>query len=130
MAASILVVAVVAVVAALTLLSSATPPSGPDGARGAALAHLDAHHDFPFPVPGAWGWTVEDITPQGLLGYSTWCYTQGGWTVEASYPVVLEPTYSVTIDYVQPGIGIPYHLHWEGAVTGGVVSETDYWLAQ
>jgi hypothetical protein len=44
-------------------------------------------------------WNSEDLTPEGLLGYSTTRFTSGDWTVDVAGPVVLHPTYSVDIVY-------------------------------
>ena len=46
-------------------------------------------------------WTAENITPQGLLGYTTFRFIyidqNGTWTIEVGYPIVLEPIYDVKI---------------------------------
>ena len=43
------------------------------------------------------GWEMENLTPEGLLGYSTLRYTSGSWAVNVSFPVVWKPVYSVEI---------------------------------
>ena len=50
--------------------------------------------------PGVW--EMENLTPEGLLGFSRLQYTSESWTVEVSFPVVWKPTYSVelTVDAV------------------------------
>jgi hypothetical protein len=42
-------------------------------------------------------WEMENLTPEGLLGYSTLRYTSEGWAVNVSFPVVWKPVYSVEI---------------------------------
>ena len=58
-------------------------------------------------------WSVENITPEGLVGYTTYRFTyidaEGTWTIEVGYPIVLEPIYDVEI--FQNGQSI-----WEGSI--------------
>lgn len=46
-------------------------------------------------------WSVENITPEGWVGYTTYRFTyidaEGTWTIEVGYPIVLEPIYEVKI---------------------------------
>jgi len=58
-------------------------------------------------------WSVENITPEGWVGYTTYLFTyidaEGTWTIEVGYPIVLEPIYDVEI--FQNGQSI-----WEGSI--------------
>ncbi|QPM67978.1 hypothetical protein [Atribacter laminatus] len=58
-------------------------------------------------------WSVVNITPEGLVGYTTYLFTyidaEGTWTIEVGYPIVLEPIYDVEI--FQNGQSI-----WEGSI--------------
>jgi hypothetical protein len=58
-------------------------------------------------------WSVENITPEGWVGYTTYRFTyidaEGTWTIEVGYPIVLEPIYDVEI--FQNGQSI-----WEGSI--------------
>ena len=56
-------------------------------------------------------WTYKDMTPEGLLGYSTHLYTSGNWEVKIGGPVVLEPTYTVEVKYMGES-----ELVWNGSV--------------
>jgi hypothetical protein len=62
-------------------------------------------------------WDVEDLTPQGMLGYSTQRFTAGGWTITVSWQVVRFPVYSVEVEYDGTTA-----FHWEGTVDhqGGI----------
>lgn len=56
-------------------------------------------------------WEEANVTPQDLVGSAIMQYTSGDWLVVVGYPVVLYPTFSVTVtnqaqDFV-----------WEGVVT-------------
>jgi len=135
---AVVVVVVVVAVLAFLLLNGQTGdgiPADCQQAMDSSMAHLFANHDVPFSFPHYGGWTTENTTPTGMVGSSTWLCTQEGWSVEVTYPVVPEPVYTVTIDYSQPGMGIPYHLHWEGTYHNGTdsmftITETDFWLAE
>ncbi|MCW4010933.1 MAG: hypothetical protein NWF05_09990 [Candidatus Bathyarchaeota archaeon] len=69
----------------------------------------------------------------GLVGAENYVYTTthgmlGGawWTVELNYPVIPNPTYTVTANYTQTGVASPYTIVWEGTWQDCVVNETSY----
>jgi len=65
-------------------------------------------------------WAVEDLTPEGLLGYSSVEFRADGWTVKVSNPVVWKPTYEVDVEYSGE-----FTLTWKGTVDqSGSVEET------
>ncbi len=121
-------------VVAFVLLSNASvegdDPAECRQARDIALNHMYAKYVIPFDNPVYGSWDVKYLTPEGLVGASTWGYTQGEWEITVSYPIVLEPVYTVVIDYAPQHLGIPYHLYWEGTVDNGVVTEIYFWLAE
>jgi hypothetical protein len=43
-------------------------------------------------------WDVENIDPEEWVGSTTVRFTKFDWTVTVSYPVVLEPIYTVSIE--------------------------------
>jgi hypothetical protein len=55
-------------------------------------------------------WEGANITPEGLIGASTFRYTAGNWVVTVSFPIVpLDMVvYTVTVDNTATG------FHWEG----------------
>lgn len=63
------------------------------------------------------GWTVEDLTPEGLVGYFTQKFRGGGWTVTVGNPVVWKPVFDVEVEYSGDT-----SFTWEGTVdqTGSV----------
>jgi len=67
---------------------------GPEEARDAAVEYVKAGHPE---LEMYGGWEMENLTPEGLLGYSTLRYTSGSWAVNVSFPVVWKPVYSVEI---------------------------------
>jgi len=44
-------------------------------------------------------WTMENLTPQGLVGYTTTLYTGGGWAVKVGSAAVAEPRYEIEIEH-------------------------------
>jgi len=56
-------------------------------------------------------WHEESLTPEGWVGANTVQYTKGEWTVTVFNPVVLEPVYSVEIEFT----GSP-NIVWKGTV--------------
>ena len=62
-------------------------------------------------------WSVANLTPEGLLGYSTLEYNGDGWTIKISYPVVWKPTYEINVTHISG-------FHWTGTVDQrGTVTE-------
>ena len=56
-------------------------------------------------------WHEETLTPEGWVGANTVQYKKGEWTVTVSNSVVLEPVYSVEIEFT----GSP-NFTWKGTV--------------
>ncbi|MCX6090026.1 MAG: hypothetical protein NTX88_06625, partial [Candidatus Atribacteria bacterium] len=59
-------------------------------------------------------WTAQNITPENLVGYTTWQFTysdqSGSWRITVGFPIVLNPNYDVKI--YQNNVSI-----WEGQKT-------------
>lgn len=92
---------------------------GPDEARDVAVEYVKAGHPE---LMEHGDWEMENLTPEGLLGYSTLQYTSEGWTVNVSFPVVWKPVYSVEITVDADPV-----FQWTGSVDqdGSVTPETD-----
>ncbi|MFH0851049.1 MAG: hypothetical protein V1924_08940 [Candidatus Bathyarchaeota archaeon] len=70
-------------------------------------------------------WEFTDLTPEGLMGASTYRYTGLGWSVTVHFMVVLEPVYTVSVEYS----GDP-EFTWGGEVDqSSMVTETSTSLA-
>ena len=96
-------------------------PEPPESARDKAIYYiLEEHKELGvLQVPASW--TMENLTP-GLLGASNLQYTAAGWTVTVSYPVVLEPTYTVDVEYTGEVC-----FQWAGTVSQiWAVAETNF----
>ena len=67
-------------------------------------------------------WSVEDLTPKGMLGSSTQRFTGDGWTITVSWQVVQFPVYSVEAQYDGATA-----FQWEGTVDhDGDVVEVEF----
>jgi len=68
----------------------------PEQARDIAIEYVIQKFGFEGTLSS--DWTVEDLTPQGLVGSQKTRYTSGGWVVTIEHAVVLKPTYTVTVE--------------------------------
>ena len=100
-------------------------PEPPEFARDTAIDYiLQAHEELAaLQVPSSW--EMQNLTP-GLLGAANLQYTRDGWTVTVRYPVVLEPTYTIDVDYTGE-----ISFQWSGTVNqDGNISETNFSVVQ
>ena len=65
-------------------------------------------------------WVVSDLTPEGLLGYQTLEFRSGNWKVTMKHAVVLNPSYSVSVEYVGEN-----GFTWDGIVDFESVEESE-----
>jgi hypothetical protein len=71
----------------------------PEEARYIAVDYVLLNYRSLSGVNAPENWETNDLTPQGLVGYSKLEYTADGWNVTVSYPVVWKPTYTVEITF-------------------------------
>ena len=65
-------------------------------------------------------WAFEILAPTGLIGASIQRFTGDGWTVNVTFPVVMEPVYTISIRYSGD-----VSFTWEGTVDqDGTVEES------
>ena len=136
-AIAVVIVVVVIIGAGWVLLSpKETPPelSTQEQVREDAMAYIKTNHPETEQFMGNLAWTGGKVTQEGLLGSEKYTYTSQGWNVTMSYPVVLNPIYTVTADYsataANSGASIPYRVVWEGKWDNGTITETNYDFAQ
>jgi hypothetical protein len=92
----------------------------PEEARDLAVDYVLANYPELEGYEAPADWESLDLTPEGLLGYSTIQYTSGDWTVKVGYPVVWKPTYQVELT-----MGGEQGFTWAGTVAqDGAVSPT------
>ena len=100
-----------------SLTATQTDILGPEQARDIAVEYVTAN--YPELADEEHGvWEMENLTPEGLMGFSRLQYTSEGWTVEVSFPVVWKPTYSVelTVD-TEPVFEWMGSVNQDGSVT-------------
>ena len=128
---AVIVVAALSTATVLGLQNGTAPenqeavPEPPESARDTAITYILQTHEELGATQVSTSWTMENLTP-GLLGASNLQYTADGWTVTVSYPVVLEPTYTVDVDYSGEVC-----FQWTGTVSQTwAVAETNFTVVQ
>ena len=74
-------------------------------------------------------WTGGNITPEGLVGSVTYSYQSTGWNVTMTYPVVPDPIYTITAQYVSPVSQVTPEqtiFDWQGTWQNCTITETSY----
>jgi len=93
---------------AVVILATRTPeatdiPEGPVFGRETALQYILANYpelgELVNPSRIRTPWHEEDLTPEGWVGTTTVQFTKGEWTVKVSSSVVLEPVYTVEVEF-------------------------------
>ena len=106
----------------ITELSTSLSPEpldilSPEQARDLAVEYVLANYPELKDAEAPTEWEFTDLTPEGLLGYSTHRYTSGGWTVEVGFPVVWKPTYAVELTLSEPSFDWMGTVSQDGTVT-------------
>ncbi|MCJ7666877.1 MAG: hypothetical protein MUP04_01090 [Anaerolineae bacterium] len=86
--------------------------------RDAALAYMVEHYGDQAPAPGL-TWAEEYITPEGLLGWSTYEFTAEEWVVTVGHAVVPPEMrrYEVVVENQTTGFWWEGRIDAEGHVT-------------
>jgi hypothetical protein len=106
--------------------NNAPPNPSVEQVRDMTMAYIKAHHDETAQYMQSFSWTGRDITPAGLVGYTTWLYQSAGWKVTIGYPVVPNPIYSVTATYTSQVTRGEVVVSWQGTFQNGIINETAY----
>jgi hypothetical protein len=94
----------------------------PTRARDAALVHIIAQYGDQPPASGLI-WTEEVITPEGLVGSSSFQYVAGDWVVTVSFPLVAPQATVYQVAVINQVTG----FQWEGEVdAAGQVTELSF----
>jgi hypothetical protein len=93
--------------------------------RNDVMNYLKANHPETVQYMQSFSWTGGDVTPQGLVGATTYVYVSSGWNVTMRYPVVPNPIYTFTVTYTIQGESSPL-ITWQGTWQTGTVTETSY----
>jgi hypothetical protein len=63
---------------------------------------------------------------QSIPGSSTYSYFNQGWNITMQYPVVLNPTYTITANYTSQATPPQTIILWQGTWQNGTTTETSY----
>ena len=110
---------------------SATPSPSPSGdssavltqaqVRDAVMAHVKSKYAETTPYMQSFTWTGGKVDT-GLLGSDKYTYLSSGWNVTMQYPVVPNPTYTITANYALDNVAIT----WAGTWQNGTFTDTNY----
>jgi hypothetical protein len=90
-------------------------------ARNDVMTYIQTNHPVTVAILPVNNWTGGKVTTS-LLGAETYNYTGSNWTVILNYPVIPNPTYTVTANYTWQDTT----LAWEGTWQNGNITETQY----
>jgi uncharacterized protein (UPF0333 family) len=120
-----------------TATATPEPSSSPEDnvqqqVRDASMTYIKTNHPETEQLMTDLSWT-GGRQETGLIGAETYVYETvhgmlGGqwWTVELTYPVVLNPVYTVAVNYTQSGVASPVNIVWQGTYQDGTITETSY----
>ena len=94
-----------------------------ESARDIAINHVLLKHDAlkGLEIPSSWE-TRSLVADPAIPGLDAWQYIGDAWTVNVTYPVVPNPTYTVEIEYTGE-----ISFHWKGTVDQArTVDEKDF----
>jgi hypothetical protein len=84
-------------------------------ARDVALEYLLENYpelsDLVNPSTTWFPWNVKNLTPKNWVGSNTIQFTKGDWTITVSNAVVLEPVYTVEVEYIGSNT-----FSWKGTI--------------
>ena len=109
--------------------SSATPVTlTEEQVRDATMTYIKTSHNETASYVQTFAWTGGRVDT-GFLGAELYSYQSQGWNVTLQYPVVPNPIYTVTADYISPVSQVtPAEkiVTWLGTWQNGTISETSY----
>ncbi len=94
--------------------------------RNDIVNYLRTNHADTVQYLQTYDWFEENLTPEGLVGASTYSYLNQGWNITMQYPVVLNPTYTITANYTSQATPPQTIIVWQGTWQNGTITETSY----
>jgi hypothetical protein len=111
---------------------SEEPESSATQVRDETMNYIECYHPETTEYMQNLNWTGGRVET-GFVGSENYEYTtltdalgSSGWTVTISYPVVLDPLYTLTVNYTQTGVQNPIEICWNGTWQNGTITETSY----
>jgi hypothetical protein len=87
--------------------------------RDQAMVYLAANHTQTMPLMASLQWT-GGRQETGKLGAESNLYTSGAWSVMIEHPVVLDPVYTINVNYSSAD----WAIRWVGSYHMGILDET------
>ncbi len=78
------------------------------GIRNEIVNYLRVNHTETLQYLQNYAWTGGRTTPSGIVGAETYSYVNQGWNVTIEYPVVLNPTYTLSANYTNGSVAISW----------------------
>jgi hypothetical protein len=94
--------------------------------RDAAMNYIEANHPETVQFMNDLSWIGGSANRPVFVGSVTYKYFSQEWTVTVSYPVVLNPIYSISAVYSDFSRGVTYVINWAGTSQNGVINEISY----
>ena len=113
------------------IINVLSEPLTQEQVRDITMAYIKANHNETATYMESLSWTGGRATPEGILGAETYSYQSSSWIVTIQYPVIPNPTYTVTAKYTSFP---PYYqsspqdllISWQGNLQNGTITETAY----
>lgn len=106
-----------------------SPLTAQEQIRDAAMNYLKTNHNEVAVYMQDLSWTGGMVDQGMQIGSSKYSYESFGWNVTMQYPIVQNPIYTITINYVSsvsqvhPAQNI---VAWAGTWQNGTITETSY----
>jgi len=84
--------------------------------RDQTMVYIEANHTETMQVMQNLNWT-GGRQETGLLGAKTYLYTSGNWSLTIQYPVVVNPTYTITANYSSQTVTVDWNGTYNGTLT-------------
>ena len=99
--------------------NNTTPRPSVEQIRDQAMVYIEANHTETVQVMQNLNWS-GGRQETGLLGSEKYVYCSGNWSVSIQYPVVPNPTYTITANYSSQTVTVD----WSGTYQNGALTET------
>jgi len=93
--------------------------------RDLTLQYLNAYHNQTSQYMHDLSWTGGRMNMGMMVGSETYSYQSTGWNVTMQYPVVPNPIYTITAQYMPMGMHSAI-MTWDGTLQSGRIAETSY----
>jgi hypothetical protein len=93
--------------------------------RDLTIQYLTAYHNQTLQYIHDFSWSGGRVDQGMMVGSDIYSYQSGGWNITMQYPVVPNPTYTLTAQYTPADTHLDI-ITWEGTLQNGTITETNY----